>query len=554
MKKALLNLSLWFLPATLVAAPVAAAERIYASYAVLERSISIAALEAYAKQGKIDEDLAVYLQYIPPQQRSQLQEALLVRADISPVTVSQFLYTPQGEIVLERLGQVIQTGSRQPGRYAIRAALILAASEPEGLTLLNFLRKFPTHGIRVDLARAQLLAAQLQQIINQTNKAIALVEQTANTEASSQQAKAYTTAPQSNITSVSDLWRQGSFSWKTISIEINDSKRTSPIGIRQFPVDIYLPQENSQPLPLIVISHGLGSDRSTFKYLAEHLASHGFAVAVPQHPGSDAKQLQALINGLASQAAEPREFIDRPLDIKLLLDQLAILNQSEPIFNRRLHLEQVGVLGQSFGGYTSLALAGANLNFEQLQADCANVNSSWNLSLLLQCSALKLPPAEYNLQDQRIKAAIAINPIASSVFGPKGISQIKIPVMFIASGADTITPALPEQINPFTWLTAINKYLILMKGGTHFSFLAETDTGGGVWPIPSQVVGPNPALARRYLNALSLIFFKTYLSGNSEYRPLLQASFVKTISQAPLPLSLTQSLTLSQIDKILRNQ
>lgn len=557
MKKALLNLSLWFLPATLAAAPAAAAERIYASYAVLERSISVAALEAYAKQGKIDEDLAVYLQYIPPQQRSQLQEALLVRADISPVTVSQFLYTPQGEIVLERLGQVIQTGSRQPGRYAIRAALILAASEPEGLTILNFLRKFPTYGIRIDLARAQLLAAELQQIINQTNKALALVEQTANTEASSQQAKAHTTAPQSrqsNITSVSDLWRQGSFSWKTISIEINDSKRTSPIGIRQFPVDIYLPQENSQPLPLIVISHGLGSDRSTFKYLAEHLASHGFAVAVPQHPGSDAKQLQALINGLASQAAEPREFIDRPLDIKLLLDQLAILNQSEPIFNRRLHLEQVGILGQSFGGYTSLALAGANLNFEQLQTDCANVSSSWNLSLLLQCSALKLPPAEYNLQDQRIKAVISINPIASSVFGPKGISQIKIPVMFIASGADTITPALPEQINPFTWLTAINRYLVLMKGGTHFSFLSETDTGGGVWPIPSQVVGPNPALARRYLNALSLIFFKTYLSGNSEYRSLLQASFVKTISQAPLPLSLTQSLTLSQLDKILRNQ
>lgn len=176
------------------------------------------------------------------------------------------------------------------------------------------------------------------------------------------------------------------------------------------------------------------------------------------------------------------------------------------------------------------------------------------MSLLLQCSALKLPPAEYNLQDERIKAAIAINPIASSVFGPKGLSQIKIPIMFIASGADTIAPALPEQIKPFTWLTAINKYLVLIKNGTHFSFLSETDAGGSVWPLPSQVVGPNPALARRYLNALSLVFFKTYLFGKSEYRPLLQASFVKTISQAPLPLSLTQNLTLSQIEKILRSR
>lgn len=344
MRKVLLNISLWVLSATLAATPAAGAERIYASYAALERAISVAALEAYAKQGKIDEDLAVYLQYIPPEQQAQLQEALLVRADISPVTVSQFLYTPQGEIVLERLGQVIQTGSRQPGRYAIRAALILAASEPEGLTLLNFLRKFPTHGIRVDLARVQLLAAELQQIINQTNKAIALVEQTASAEASSQLASAHTTVSKSGIASVSDLWRQGTFSWKTISIQLSDSERTSSIDIRQFPADIYLPAGYSQPLPLIVISHGLGSDRSTFKYLAEHLASHGFAVAVPQHPGSDAKQLQALINGLTSQAAEAREFLARPLDVKLLLNRLAVLNQSDPIFNGRLNLKQVGVM------------------------------------------------------------------------------------------------------------------------------------------------------------------------------------------------------------------
>ncbi len=554
MRNALLNLSLWFLPAALAAAPAAAAERIYASYAVLERSISVSALEAYAKQGKIDEDLAVYLQYVPPEQREQLREALLARADISAVTISQFLYTPQGEVALDRLGQVIQTGSRQPGRYAIRAALILAASEPEGLTLLNFLRKFPTDGIRVDLARAQQIAADLQQIINQTNKAIALVEQTAIAQASSNPAIAPLSASASGIALPSDLSRKGTLSWKTISIEFSDSASASSTGDRAFPADIYLPEGSPQPMPLVVISHGLGSDRGTFKYLAEHLASHGFAVAVPQHPGSDAKQLQALMNGVASQAAEPREFLDRPLDVKLLLDRLAVLDRSDPSFTGRLNLQQVGVLGQSFGGYTSLALAGATLDFPQLQADCANVSASWNISLLLQCSALKLPPAQYDLQDERIKAAIAINPITSSVFGPKSLSQIKIPVMLISSGADTIAPALPEQIQPFTWLTAINKYLVVIKGGTHFSFLSEADSGGGVWPIPSQAVGPSPALARRYLDTLSLAFFKTYLLGQSQYRPYLQASYVKAISQEPLPVSLIQSLTRAQIEKALKGR
>lgn len=549
MSNALLNLSLWFL----AAAPAVAAERIYASYAVLERSISVAALEAYAKQGKIDEDLAVYLQYVPPERRSQLREALLARADISPVTISQFLYSPQGEVALARLGQVIQTGSRQPGLYAIRAALILAASEPDGLTLLNVLRKFPTHGIRVDLERAQQIAGDLQQILNQTNQAIALVERTALSEAS-KPAIAPLGAGASGIAVPPDLSRSGTLTWKTISIEFSDGDRSSLNGIRAFPADIYLPQGNPQPVPLIVISHGLGSDRGTFKYLAEHLASHGFAVAVPQHPGSDAKQLQALMNGVASEAAEPREFVDRPLDVKHLLDRLAILDKSDPAFAGRLNLQQVGVLGQSFGGYTSLALAGAALDFQQLQKDCANVSASWNISLLLQCRALQLPPAQYDLKDERIKAAIAINPVASSVFGPKSLSQIKVPVMLIASAADTVAPALPEQIQPFTWLRATDKYLVLMKGGTHFSFLSEADSGGGVWPIPSQAVGPSPALARRYLDALSLAFFKTYLLGQSEYRPYLQASYVKAISQPLLPLSLTQSLTRAQIEQLLKGR
>jgi len=41
---------------------------------------------------------------------------------------------------------------------------------------------------------------------------------------------------------------------------------------------------------VIVISHGLGSDRTSFEYLATALASY-FA-AVPEHPGSNAQQLR----------------------------------------------------------------------------------------------------------------------------------------------------------------------------------------------------------------------------------------------------------------------
>jgi Alpha/beta hydrolase of unknown function (DUF1400) len=142
--------------------PALAADRIYASYAVLERSISIAALEAYAKNGTIEEDLAVYARYATPDALEQLRHILQAQADLDPVVISQFLYTRQGEVLLKRLGEVIQSGPGNSGFYGLRAALILAAADREGLTLLNVLRQFPTPNIRVNLQRALQMAEELQ--------------------------------------------------------------------------------------------------------------------------------------------------------------------------------------------------------------------------------------------------------------------------------------------------------------------------------------------------------------------------------------------------------
>jgi predicted dienelactone hydrolase len=145
-----------------------------------------------------------------------------------------------------------------------------------------------------------------------------------------------------------------------------------------------------------------------------------------------------------------------------------------------------------------------------------------------------------------VKAAIAIDPIDSSIMGQASLSQINIPVMLVAGSADTIAPAFPEQIQPFTWLTTQNKYLSLINGGTHFSTIGESASGGGSIPVPEQAIGPNPALARRYVNILSLAFFQTYVADQPSYINYLQPSYIDTISQEPLPLSLVRLVTLAQ--------
>ena len=527
-------LGLFAFTAVCTAAPALGAERIYVTYGPVEVSVPIESLALFAKEGQIDSNLDGFAQYANESQLAEIRSALQAKAEISHVTIAQFLYTPQGEVLLKRFGRLIQTQARQPGFYAIRAALILAASDPEGLTIVNVLRKFPTYGIRIDIARGLAIANELTSLINRSNQTIAGIAQLSEAQA----------ALEPTIPPAVRLQPQlpGPYTWKKSSVTL-----TSPNRDRTFNMDIYLPQRSRQPAPVVVISHGLGSDRISFQYLAKHLASYGFAVAVPEHPGSNAQQIQNLVTGRSNQLAAPAEFINRPLDIKDLLDYLTKLSTTDPAYQGQLDLQRVGVIGQSFGGYTALALAGAGINFAQLENDCELENETWNLSLLLQCRARGLERNQYNFSDPRIKAAIAINPIVSSILGETNLSQIKIPVMLIAGSADTVAPALLEQIQPFTWLTSPNKYLVLMNNGTHFSTIEESPQS--LFLPPAEAIGPEPALARRYVSGLSLAFMESFLNNKSNFRPYLEPSYALSISEDTLGLRILRSLTPQQLQQ-----
>ncbi|MGB7415369.1 MAG: alpha/beta hydrolase [Thermosynechococcaceae cyanobacterium] len=521
-----------------------AAERIHISYGLLERSVSVSALEIYAKEGRITGDLIPYARYLNADQRQKLRAGLQAKIDLSPVSMAQFFYTPIGEELLQRVGQVVYPKSRQGSLYALRSALILSAAEPQGLTFLNFLQNYPTEGLQIDLNRGFTIFGEGQKLIKDTAVAVSKIE-----------AQTISEPATSLIKSGQSLASTGPYRWQKISLELNDntSERIADTGkARQFPADVYLPQTATpKSLPVVVISHGLNSDRSSFAYLAEHLASHGFVVAVPAHPGSDTKQLEALLSGASNDVAPPTEFVDRPLDVKFLLDELERRSQSDPAFQGRLNLKQVGVIGQSYGGYTALALAGAPINQTQLRADCSpkTLSTTLNLSVLLQCKATRLPVRQYNLADDRVKAIMVINPIDSVVFGQKSLSQIKIPVMMISGSADTVAPALPEQIEPFTWLTTPKKYFVLMNGGTHFSTIddqGDTSPEADVLPDTPAIVGPDPGLARRYVDVLGLAMMNTYIAGRSGDQQYLTPGYVKALSQQPLPLTLTQSISLNE--------
>ncbi|MEM9162667.1 MAG: alpha/beta hydrolase [Cyanobacteria bacterium P01_F01_bin.4] len=509
-----------------LALPGLGAERVYANYGPIGRYITVESLAIYAETGELTEELEGYSRYLTPEQLEQLRNGLLVSADLDVVAVSQFLYTPQGEAILEGLGEVFQTAGRQNGALAIRGAVIVAAADPDGgLNVLNVLKHFATPGVRVDLGRFAEVARAAIAEINQTRQATAQIREQFTQSA---------TGPVSDrsLTSQITLASAGPVRWHKQAFD-----RVT------LPTDLYLPI--GQNVPLVVISHGVGSNRDTLAYVAEHLASHGFAVAVVEHPGSSEAQLSDLLSGQAREAVEPTEMVSRPTDIQALLDNLEAIAQRDPVLLNRIDFQRVGVLGQSLGAYTTLALAGATINLDDLEESCPPQVAQLNLSLLLQCLVPTLPQPLPTLQDQRVQAAIAINPFSSAVFGPEGMANIKIPTMLISASADTVTPALAEQIRPFTWLTSAERYLMMMEGGTHFSTIFDPQVVEAV-PVPERAIGPNPELAQRYVKAISLAFFKTHLAEEEAYRQYLEPSYAATLSQPDIPISLTRELTLEE--------
>ena len=294
---------------------------------------------------------------------------------------------------------------------------------------------------------------------------------------------------------------------------------------------------------------GFGATPDTYGYVAEQLASYGYAVASVEHLGTNLAKRLAFPNGELSSWITPTEFISRPLDVTNLLDKLEDLVANDPQWAAQLNLEQVGVFGYSFGGYSALAIAGAEINQPRLAEECSQEDLNTVPSFYFQCQAQYLPPISLNVRDPRIKAVLSVYPLANPIFGPEGMSKIDIPTMILTGSQDTTVPPIQNQIHPFLWLKTSDKYLALLIPGTHLTTVKVEDRG--IDGIPSLQINQQPdeksAIARDYLNAMSVAFFNRHLRGLKEYAPYLTAAYTQNISQSGISIHLTQSSTTRAI-------
>src|ERR1051325_821629 len=113
---------------------------------------------------------------------------------------------------------------------------------------------------------------------------------------------------------------------EALKLDWHDAKRD-----RAVPVKIYFPKDGAGALPIVIFSHGLGGSRDGYEFLGRHWAGCGYASVHLQHIGSDSavwRDAGAGEGGKALQksGANLANSINRPLDVRLAIDELIRLN------------------------------------------------------------------------------------------------------------------------------------------------------------------------------------------------------------------------------------
>ncbi len=256
--------------------------------------------------------------------------------------------------------------------------------------------------------------------------------------------------------------------------------------------------------PLLVFSHGNGGLRHQNTFQVEHLASHGYIVASPDHTGNSGVSVLDDRALFYDRQGRGRSAVDRPADVSFVIDRfVAAARSSESWLRGRVDPERIGVLGHSFGGHT-----------------CCRIAET----------------------DPRVKAILPMTVAMAA-------KPCRIPLFLMLARLDRTVRTSGNMVSATYYKDATGpKYLLTMKKGGHYSYTdmdyinpdfgdgigSETKDGETVEFLPIRA-------AKRIINAYSVAFFDHYLVGNKEAGRFLQKNVDREAIdlEFKLPVSVT---------------
>lgn len=226
-----------------------------------------------------------------------------------------------------------------------------------------------------------------------------------------------------------------------MTLENTDLHRTLTILIRY-------PEGASEPLPLLLWSHGAPPDTTGTRQrgsvaFSEAMAHAGYAVIHMGHVPVENPPLLCADYNLPTTICPTDSDNEvlmraiRPRDIQFILDYVTEYADELPV---ALDLEHIGMAGHSFGAYTVMTLAGATTTFTVGEAS-----------------------QTVNFADPRIDAFVALSPQGPGRYGfaDDSWAQILRPVMTITGAADdTGAEQSEDRLIPFQRMPIGDKYLL----------------------------------------------------------------------------------------------
>ena len=267
---------------------------------------------------------------------------------------------------------------------------------------------------------------------------------------------------------------------------------------RDIPTHIYLPGNEVGPLPTIVYSHGLGGTCDQGTYLSEHLASYGYMVVCPNHPGTDFDAIFGTI-GLVRNLMEFHNDLswrrDRALDISFVLDQVEKHASLGPLVDP----ERIGIAGYSLGAYTAQITIGLRIDLP------GN------------------PGAQF--VDPRIKAAVTMTPpgLGSFDLTENDWNAIDQPCLSMIGTRDWDIVTLVPKTRRAAYENSPgpNQYLLTIEDATHGAFDEDS-------VVPSHYF--SYVNNNNYVLMVSTAFFDAYLNREEAAQTWLLSGTIEELS------------------------
>lgn len=274
---------------------------------------------------------------------------------------------------------------------------------------------------------------------------------------------------------------------------------------RNVPIKVHYPIEKGV-YPLIVISHGAGGDWDTHFALAHHLATNGFIVFCLEHIGSNTKMLKRSIRifkNLNDMIHDGKEVLGRPKDVSYAINQAIIWNQSNESLKNKIDTQNIGVLGHSFGAFTSMVIAGMKPALDWLEP-----RSNYGKGL------------GEDMKDNRVKACIALSPqgVGEPFFVKESFSSLSTPLLGISGTEDKQQGGLPplSRYNAFDyWRSTGNNIFVWLSNAHHLDF---TDREGGE---TQRINSKNRKEVEKVVRATTLLYFNKHLKNDNTASTLI---------------------------------